>query len=365
MELLSGTVAALFDFIASRVLSFAGAEAEGSLGFTFSFACAQQGLDSGVLLCWTKGFALVDGPGQDVVALLRRALAAAGSRLRVAVLVNDTVGTLAASHFGDSQTRVGVILGTGTNAAYVERCSAVGKWAAPAGARDVVVNIEWGGLDVPSLPRLPADAAVDAASPNVGQQALEKMLAGMYLGKISALSLLALQPPLFDPAQQAALRAGALSTPLLSAVVNDASPGRAASRAKLEAALGGALSDPAFAAVAEAGALVSRRSARLAAAVLAAVLTFSSARDGTPTVAVDGGAPAAGPRAPPSRARRRAVRAPRSLRCRSARDAGRVGCRCSAQAHARRVGRRSGAACCRGGSLLSRSCSIRESSCRS
>ena len=222
VELLSGTVARLFEFIAARVLAFAGSEAQGALGFTFSFACAQEGLDSGRLLCWTKGFALVDGPGQDVVELLRRALAAVGSRLCVAVLVNDTVGTLAAAHFTDARARCGVILGTGTNAAYVERVAAVPKWAGAAGgARDVIINIEWGGLDVPSLPRLPADAAVDAASPNVGQQALEKLLAGMYLGKISALSLLALAPPLFDEQQQAALRAGALTTPLLSGIVND------------------------------------------------------------------------------------------------------------------------------------------------
>jgi hexokinase len=111
--LLRGTVAELFAFIADRVVAFTGADASGSLGFTFSFACAQKGLQSGILLTWTKGFALVDGPGLDVVALLQDALARAGSAMHVALLVNDTVGTLAAAHYGDTAARVAVILGTG------------------------------------------------------------------------------------------------------------------------------------------------------------------------------------------------------------------------------------------------------------
>lgn len=114
-ELLVGTCKALFAFIAHRVVAFTGRDAVGSLGFTFSFACAQTALDAGTLLGWTKGFALVDGVGSDVVALLRAALADAGSRLRVAALVNDTVGTLAAARYADPLACVSVILGTGAS----------------------------------------------------------------------------------------------------------------------------------------------------------------------------------------------------------------------------------------------------------
>lgn len=112
-ELLAGTCAQLFAFIAARVVAFAGAEATGALGFTFSFACSQTALDAGTLLGWTKGFRLSDGPGLDVVALLRTALAARGSALSVAALVNDTVGTLAAARYADTRTSASVILGTG------------------------------------------------------------------------------------------------------------------------------------------------------------------------------------------------------------------------------------------------------------
>lgn len=41
--------------------------------------------------------------------------------------VNDTVGTLALGHFHDEDTVAAVIIGTGTNACYVERTDAIIK----------------------------------------------------------------------------------------------------------------------------------------------------------------------------------------------------------------------------------------------
>jgi len=42
--------------------------------------------------------------------------------------VNDTIGTLAGGRYYDSDVVIAVILGTGTNAAYVERAQAIPKW---------------------------------------------------------------------------------------------------------------------------------------------------------------------------------------------------------------------------------------------
>lgn len=42
--------------------------------------------------------------------------------------VNDTVGTLAGGRYHDKDVAVAVILGTGTNAAYVENAHAIPKW---------------------------------------------------------------------------------------------------------------------------------------------------------------------------------------------------------------------------------------------
>nr|XP_025672636.1 uncharacterized protein LOC112771982 isoform X1 [Arachis hypogaea]XP_025672637.1 uncharacterized protein LOC112771982 isoform X1 [Arachis hypogaea] len=45
--------------------------------------------------------------------------------------VNDTIGTLARGRFYNQDVIAAVILGTGTNAAYVERANAIPKWHGP------------------------------------------------------------------------------------------------------------------------------------------------------------------------------------------------------------------------------------------
>ena len=59
----------LFDFIASTLKQFVEKEESGSepspvrtreLGFTFSFPVKQSSLRSGILIKWTKGFAIED-----------------------------------------------------------------------------------------------------------------------------------------------------------------------------------------------------------------------------------------------------------------------------------------------------------------
>lgn len=42
--------------------------------------------------------------------------------------VNDTIGTLAGGRYHNKDAIAAVILGTGTNAAYVERAHAIPKW---------------------------------------------------------------------------------------------------------------------------------------------------------------------------------------------------------------------------------------------
>jgi hexokinase len=42
--------------------------------------------------------------------------------------INDTVGTLIAGRYNDEDVVVGVILGTGSNAAYVEEATAIPKF---------------------------------------------------------------------------------------------------------------------------------------------------------------------------------------------------------------------------------------------
>ena len=100
------------------------------LGFTFSFPVNQVGINKGYLIRWTKGFDLSDAIGQDICGLLQTEIDALHLPVKVAALVNDTVGTLMARSYtspGKTSTFLGGIFGTGTNGAYVEKLSKLTK----------------------------------------------------------------------------------------------------------------------------------------------------------------------------------------------------------------------------------------------
>jgi hexokinase len=88
-----------------------------------------------------------------------------------------------------SSCRIGVILGTGSNACYIERASNVEMLDTPQKSDDekVCINTEWGAFgDRGSLEfiRTPYDMELDLHSINPGNQLFEKMLSGMYLGEL-------------------------------------------------------------------------------------------------------------------------------------------------------------------------------------
>uniref|UniRef100_A0A2N9IHT2 Phosphotransferase n=1 Tax=Fagus sylvatica TaxID=28930 RepID=A0A2N9IHT2_FAGSY len=145
-HLMTGTSEALFDFIAEALAKFVATEGEGfhpapgrqrELGFTFSFP------------------------------------------------VNDTIGTLAGGRYHNQDVAAAVILGTGTNAAYVERAHAIPKWhGLLPKSGEMVINMEWGNFRSSHLPLTEYDQALDAESLNPGEQIFEKTISGMYLGDI-------------------------------------------------------------------------------------------------------------------------------------------------------------------------------------
>ncbi|KAK4390786.1 Hexokinase-2, chloroplastic [Sesamum angolense] len=174
-ELMFGTSEELFDFIASGLEKFAQKETgkfslpQGrtrELGFTFSFPVKQTSIDSGILIKWTKGFAVSGTAGKDVVACLNEAMKRQGLNMRVSALVNDTVGTLAGARYWDDDVMVAVILGTGTNACYVERVNAIPKLHSPnTKSGSTIVNTEWGAFSS-GLPLTEFDREMDAESIN-------------------------------------------------------------------------------------------------------------------------------------------------------------------------------------------------------
>lgn len=78
-----------------------------------------------------------------------------------------------------------MILGTGTNAAYVEHAHAIPKWhGVQPKSGEMVINMEWGNFFSSYLPLTEYDKALDAESLNPGEQIFEKLISGMYLGDI-------------------------------------------------------------------------------------------------------------------------------------------------------------------------------------
>ncbi|NXC73562.1 HXK3 protein, partial [Anhinga anhinga] len=196
--IMQGTGEALFDHIIQCIIDFQLKqdlmEQVLPLGFTFSFPCQQLGLDKAVLLSWTKGFSASGCVGQDVVQLLREAAQRKQHLgLKVVAVVNDTVGTMMSCGYDDPKCEIGLIVGTGTNACYMEEMQNVGTVEGEQGR--MCINMEWGAFgDNGCLDDIftDFDRLVDEKTINVGKQRFEKLISGMYLGEIVRHILLSL-----------------------------------------------------------------------------------------------------------------------------------------------------------------------------
>ena len=104
----------------------------------------QHSLDVGILVTWTKSFNCPDVVNLDAVKLLREALDRRGdTRVKVVAVLNDTTGTLVQGATQDPNTAIGLILGTGSNACYLERADKVEHWEPERhGERQVSLNLE-------------------------------------------------------------------------------------------------------------------------------------------------------------------------------------------------------------------------------
>ncbi|KAM0859660.1 hypothetical protein ACQ4PT_047038 [Festuca glaucescens] len=274
-HLMSGSSADLFGFIASALAKFVADEGpqnkvvlggkQRELGFTFSFPVRQTSVASGTLIKWTKEFAVDDAVGEDVVAELKTAMEKQGLDMRVSALINDTVGTLAAGSYKDEDIVIGVILGTGSNAAYVEKANAIPK--------------------------------LNGELPQSGNMIFEKLISGLYLGDIVRRVLLkiATQCSIFGDVDSTKLRSHfVLRTPDVSAMHHDETPDLMIVAEKLAATL--KIADTSFETrkmVVEICDIVTTRSARLAAAGIVGIMRKIGR--GTPDdkrktgIAIDGG----------------------------------------------------------------------------
>lgn len=280
-HVMRGTGSEFFDHIADCLAQFLEKmgikDKKLPLGFTFSFPCQQTKLDEAVLMSWTKGFKPSGVEGMEVVSLLRKSIKKRGDfDLDIIAVINDTVGAMMTCGYDDQHCEIGLIVGTGTNACYMEQMRHLEVLDGDEGR--MCVNTEWGAFgDDGSLEdlRTDIDREIDAGSLNPGQQLFEKMISGMYMGELVRLILvkMAKQKLLFQGnATSELLTTGCFKTTYIYAIENE---NEEEGLAEAEKVLRGFGLDPTVEdciGTQRVCQIVSTRAAHLCAATLAAIL---------------------------------------------------------------------------------------------
>uniref|UniRef100_A0A8C7TZA3 hexokinase n=1 Tax=Oncorhynchus mykiss TaxID=8022 RepID=A0A8C7TZA3_ONCMY len=148
-DIIHGSGTQLFDHVAECLGDFMEKQKikdkKLPVGFTFSFPCAQTKLDEAVLVTWTKKFKVSGVEGMDVVKLLNKAIKKRGDyEADIMAVVNDTTGTMMTCGFDDQRCEVGIIIGTGTNACYMEELRHIDMVEGDEGR--MCINTEWGAF---------------------------------------------------------------------------------------------------------------------------------------------------------------------------------------------------------------------------
>lgn len=144
-----------------------------------------------------KGFLATNGLlGQDLGEVLKFACKKQGLNVELAAIVNDGTATLLSQAYIHTQTRFGLILGTGVNIAVHLPVSAFSRskfgvrpdsWF--QSASHVIVNTELGMFGKDLLPVTRWDKLLNASHPRPDFQPLEHCVSGYYLGEIVRLAI--------------------------------------------------------------------------------------------------------------------------------------------------------------------------------
>ncbi|XP_044095602.1 hexokinase HKDC1 [Neovison vison] len=279
-EIIRGNGSELFDYIADCLADFMRTRGlkhkKLPLGLTFSFPCRQTKLEEGILLSWTKKFKARGVQDTDVVSCLTKAIRKHKDiDVDILALVNDTVGTMMTCAYDDPYCEVGVIIGTGTNACYMEDMNNIDLVEGDEGR--MCISTEWGAFgDDGALEdiRTEFDRELDLGSLNPGKQLFEKMISGLYLGELVRIILLKMARAglLFGGKKSSALHTkGKIETRHVAAM-EKYKEGLANTR-EILTDLGLEPSEADCIAVQHVCTIVSFRSANLCAAALAAILT--------------------------------------------------------------------------------------------
>ncbi len=158
------------------------------IGFCFSYAVEMFPNKDGKLLEWSKEVKAPEVIGQMVGENLLQAM---GTPEKHIVLMNDTVSTLLAGQAATAgrkfDTYIGFILGTGTNACYIEKNKNITKTTDLDSKGNMIINIESGNFGL--MPRTDIDIAFDNTTKQPGRYTFEKMISGGYFGGLCTTAL--------------------------------------------------------------------------------------------------------------------------------------------------------------------------------
>ncbi|KUG03314.1 hexokinase [hydrocarbon metagenome] len=171
----------VFAFIADLAAEVWAKASPCKLGLTFSYPMQQDSICSARLLRWTKELKLRQTVGRDIGQMLGEALRDKGIDLRPAAIINDTVGVFLAGCYCDPAVCAGSICGTGHNTCYLEPSRVTSS------NQVMIVNTEAGNFS--PLPGNGYDQILDKATDDPGQQNMEKMVSGKYLGELMRITL--------------------------------------------------------------------------------------------------------------------------------------------------------------------------------
>ena len=157
------------------------------IGYCFSYEARILPDHDGILANFNKGVHVEGSNGMKVCEVLEAALVRAGvPGKRRWVLLNDSTaaacGALSKLSGSACEGPVGFILGTGTNTCYPEKTSRITRYPVEDHGGTMLINMESGAYA--GFPRGRADRLLDENDPLPGNHLYEKMIGGVYLGRL-------------------------------------------------------------------------------------------------------------------------------------------------------------------------------------
>lgn len=163
-----------------------------AMGLSWSFPIDQTSVRSGRVIHMGKGFLCSNGTlGQDLGDLIMKACRKRNLNIQVEAIVNDSSATLLSQAYTNPDTRMSLILGTGTNVAIHFPVHGIGAGKFGVRPQDwfnrathVVVNSEMSMFGGGILPMTRWDDHINRTHLRPNYQPLEYMTTGQYLGEI-------------------------------------------------------------------------------------------------------------------------------------------------------------------------------------